>query len=141
MRRRLRDQIHNINRAQQQLRKWRLKVKKHANKSKKSFYVKRYWEMQLYQRHVVAGDYRNDLKRVIAKAYRKSNTVCLVHRSIGRFHDPINNYDDLTCIDAKTNKHICTIPTTRNDDELAAQLAQYGYDAFIHDPYVSFVLE
>ena len=79
--------------------------------------------MQLYQRHGVAGDYRNDLKRVIAKAYRKSNTVCLVHRSIGRFHDPINNYDDLTCIDAKTNKHICTIPTTRNDDELAAQLA------------------
>ena len=78
--------------------------------------------MHLYQRHEVAGDYRNDLKRAIAKAYRKSNTVCLVRRSIGRFDDPINNYDALICIDAKTKKHICTLPTIRNDDELAAQL-------------------
>lgn len=47
------------------LRKWRLKVKRHSNRSKKSFYKTRYWELRNFHLPGAAADSRNDMKRAI----------------------------------------------------------------------------
>ena len=144
MRRRLRDCIHNSlpNRLleQQHIRKWRLKVKRHSNKSKKSFYKTRYWELMHRHQIGLEADSRNSMKRQIERAYRRSDNVAVIHRSIGMFHNCSDSYNKFTIVDAKTNKHIITVDAMTNE-ELLVTLSVVGYDSFVWSPYMSCIIE
>lgn len=143
-RRRLRDQIFNEKSKREimsnRLRKWRLKTKRHSNRSKKSFYKTRYWELHNFHLPGVVADSRNDMKRTIERAYRKSDKVCIVHRSMGWFHNRDNNYYTFTATDAKTRKHVLTVDAM-TEEELTLRLAVAGYDRFVWNPSVSMVIE